>query len=263
MKTPYMLLIVGALTVPFGLPARVSASPGGFSGHLSPYQTYAADGVTGTYRDQLLVGGPRRWSFGAYAELQRRQIEPRQGGPSTAWDTDNLMLSAGYDILPWLTLLGAGGRSDLSLDDSGYGADPVWLLGARIRLLDFFVFDPFKITDLHWCRLDAVVHYWGSKVERVGSDIEWDELRTALTLGFVSRPKRLGYLDSAGIFVGPVYSRLTLRESLGFGGRRMHGRDDLGMVAGVFVNPTRNTVLKAELYRFERNSLNLAAGFHF
>ncbi len=258
MKTSY-LFVVGALTGSLFLTARASASPGGFSGRVTPYEAYATDGLSRIHLDPVAQGGPRKWSFGAYAELQRRHVETRRGITSMDWDADMLMGSLGYDVLSNLTLLGAVGRNSLALNDQGYGSDAVWLLGARMRLLDFFVFDPMSLGDLYWCRLDSVVHYSESDGAYAGSDFEWSEWRAALTVSFMTRPMQLGYLDSLGFYIGPAYSKLKADTWQG----RLDGKDDVGLVAGVFANPSRHTLLKLELSRFERNSMNISAGFHF
>lgn len=261
MKTS-LLLFVGALAGTLLLPTQGLASPGGFSGRLTPYRSYAADGISEFHLDSVPYGGPRKWSFGGYADLQRRRVElDGPGSTEVDFDAESFMLTLGYDVVPPVTLLAGIGSSDPDLGATDYGSGAVALFGARVRLLDYFVFDPMKLSDVYWLRLDAVMHYQRSETDRGNRDLEWDEWRAALTANFVSRPMQLRYFDSVGLYFGPVASYLTLRETNPR--NRWEGKDNIGMVAGIFVNPSRHTMLKVELNRFERNSFNLSAGFHF
>ncbi len=258
MKT-FILIGVGALIGTLFLPAQVMASPGGFTGRLTSYRTYAADGISQIHLDAVPHGGPRKWSFGGYAELQRRRLEDDRLIPRRAdWDAETLMMFVGYDLLPQITLLGGVGSSDAEIDQVSYGSEAAWLLGARMRLLDFLVFDPMRKASLYWCRIDSSFHYQASDADAGGRDLDWSEMRAALTASFVTRPDRMSYMDSAGIYFGPAFSRLEVSEPIAW-----EGKDDFGFVAGVFLNPGRHTMFKVELSRFERNSFNFAAGFHF
>ncbi len=261
MKT-FILFGVGVLAGTLFLPAQVLASPGGFTGRLTAYQTYAADGVSELHLDPVLHGGPKKWSFGAYAEFQRRRVElDNLGSRSADWDAETMMMFIGYDVLPQITLLAGVGSSDLDIGSVNYGSDASGLLAARMRLLDYLVFDPLQRANLYYCRIDTVIHYQASNADRGLRELSWSEVRGALTASFVTRPHRLGYFDSAGIYFGPAFSRL--RGSDTNPRERWEGKDDFGIVAGAFMNPGRHTMLKMELARFERNSFNFAAGFHF
>lgn len=261
MKT-FIVLGVGALLGSLFLPARVMASPGGFTGRLTPYRTYATDGVSEVHLDPVAHGGPRKWSFGVYAEAARRRLEnERIPSRRTDWDAESLLMFVGYDALPYLTLLGGMGSSEAEVGGVSYGSDVGWLLGARVRMLDFLAFDPMKGSDLYWCRIDSALHYQTSESDNRGRELDWREVRGTLTASFVSRPSQLGYLDAVGVYFGPAYSRLKARETNQR--ERWEGRDAFGMVAGVFMNPGRHTMMKFEVSRFERNSFNFAAGFHF
>ncbi len=261
MKTP-VLLFVGALAGTMLLPTQGLASPGGFSGRLTPYRSYAADGISEFHLDSVPYGGPRKWSFGGYADLQRRRVDLEGSGRQEAdFDAETVMLTIGYDILPPVTLLAGIGSSDPEVGDTDYSSGATALFAARVRLLDYFVFDPMKLSDVYWLRIDSVVHYQRSETDRGNRDLEWDEWRAALTANFVSRPMQLRYFDSVGLYFGPAFSYLKLRET---NPRiRREGKDNVGLVAGIFVNPSQHTMLKVELNRFERNSFNISAGFHF
>lgn len=261
MKT-FTVLGVGALLGCLILPARVMASPGGFTGRLTPYRTYATDGVSELHLDPIEHGGPRKWSFGVYAEAARRRLENELiASQRRDWDAESLMMFVGYDALSFLTLLGGAGRSEAEIGEVSYGSDAGWLLGARMRILDFLVFDPMQGADLYWCRIDAAFHFQASDTESRGRELDWHETRGTLTASFVTRPSQLGSLDTVGIYFGPAFSRLKARETNPR--ERWEGSDEFGLVAGVFMNPGRHTMLKLEVSRFERNSFNFAAGFHF
>ncbi len=258
MKTS-LLLFVGALAGTFFLPAQGSASPGGFSGRVTPYRSYVADGISETHLDPVPYGGPRKWSFGGYADLQRRRVD--RATQEVDFDADTMMLTIGYDVLSPITLLAGIGSSDPEIGMTDYSSGAAALFGARVRLLDYFVVDPLKISDVYWLRIDSVVHYQRSETDRGNRDLTWDEWRAALTANFVSRPMQLRYFDSVGLYFGPMFSHLTLRETNPR--NRWEGKDNVGFVAGLFVNPSSHTMLKIELNRFERNSFNLSAVFHF
>ncbi len=262
MKTR-LFLLVGALAGTMLMPVRVAASPGGFSGRLTPYTAYAADGVGSFHLEPVPYGGPRKWSFGVYAELQRRQIEWEHGLDEN-WKAETLVFTVGYDVLPQITLLAGGGTSEPEIGLNSYNSAAKWLLASRIRLLNFYSFDPMKSDELYWLRIDSVIQYGQSESDRSNQELEWSELRSAITASFVARPEHLGSVDTVGIYFGPVFSHLRgYRTQIPGARARLEGKDDLGIVAGLFVNPSQRTMLKVEMNRFERDSYNFSAGFHF
>ena len=179
---------------------------------------------------------------------------------------------AAIDILPWLTINGAAGISEIKPAPlEGYGDDDsLWMAGVTASLWEHVVEDPSFLACL--CRLQLSHQHWERGAEFGGTDIDWEEDRTSLTLRtefFVdTEDQRLSpYPYSVVFIVGPVYSEVDMTVPQGgrfpLNGAKVTEDRDLGVLLGVDLLVASNFSVgwEGRIYKEATHSINLV--FHF
>jgi len=119
----------------------VAASASAMSG-TSLQQGALFTGDSGKAHDNLFDGGPRALSVGVYLASQKRGMV--EDGMTSEWEIRHSIAYLGLDLTPWLTILGGGGQSDLSIAGDNRGADFEWLGAIRGACSTTWPLTPFS-----------------------------------------------------------------------------------------------------------------------
>jgi len=237
----------------------VAASASAMSG-TSLQQGALFTGDSGKAHDNLFDGGPRALSVGVYLASQKRGMV--EDGMTSEWEIRHSIAYLGLDLTPWLTILGGGGQSDLSIAGDNRGADFEWLGAIQWRMFDYLAFDPLFSDGACRVSVDAEFRGIGSQSEGMGGDLTWLELFGALTMSFTVNTERNEILDSISVFAGPAYSTITATRETGLN-VDLNEDESLGFVAGLQVNPSENVTLRLEFQEFDSGSFGGSCTFHF
>jgi hypothetical protein len=252
MKTNTFL---STLVTVFALATSALAVDGGSSAR----QGSLFNGESGPRLNAVYDGGPRLFSLGAYSQYQKRGMTD-DSDFVTDWSIRHLMMYAGFDLRPWLTIQGGIGQSDLSIaDDEARDADMEWMGGAQVRLLDYMLLEPVIGDDTYWLGVDSQFRYTSSKSEGFGGDITWGEMFGSLTMSLTSRPERSGFMDRISLYFGPAVSMIRGKD----GNTDVSEDQSLGFIGGLHFVPSDNFTLTLEFQQFGAMTVGGGVGLHF
>lgn len=186
-------------------------------------------------RDYLVAADDlSRLSAGLCYDAVERDIE--LDGEKRTLESDRAMFYLGFSVLPWLTPYVTVGGAESSFSEKSYQESDTQVAyggGIRLSLLDHDILDPRLMEDR--IRINASLDYL--KCEMDGYEkLNWNEFRTALTLGLVNDTtgnKRF-IPQTIEIFAGPVYSSIS---------GDMDAQDDFGFVMGLSLHCTERVTL--------------------
>ncbi len=208
-------------------------------------------------------GGPKLWTFGLEVDHQRRSVVYEDAEETVKdWTVVHLLMFLDYDLLPWLSLHGQWGASELDEESEiEYDYHVEWGVGVRGRILDY----KLPTEDPYWFRLESTVDYKDLQSDADEITIEWHEFVVAMTAGLTTKPK-LDYendVHAVGLYVGPAYSRIEGTDDQGSTKTDFEEDQNLGVVAGLDIDFSDYMFMKIEGQFFDRSSVNGCVGIRF
>jgi len=252
MKNEHMLIgLVVCLT------ALVNTLPAGATGADTP-------------RDSLIK--TRRFgpvSIGGAWEKQKRELVGGRIG-HTVLETRDVYAIASLDLLPWATILGAIGQSEIKPQPrmSYLDAESAWYAGARVNFWEQEIPETEFLAGT--ARLQGMIIFAEYEGSLQGEKVSWDERRVAVTLRLDIPADTPGgtrvYMPySAAFFAGPLYSSLAGDyEITGVAGDpAFDEKDDWGAILGIDVNVTERFSVGWEARIINHATHNVNAAYHF
>ena len=162
------------------------------------------------------------WHLGGFYRYQACDLET----PGDSFSQDNIALTIGHDIFPWLSVYALAGTTDAQRDLYGDDADYAFLygFGAWVNLLDHDIIATLKTETKLRVQAIAQISFASPDINDESYDIT--DYYAALTFSFVNEivaNKNL-FPEAVGLFFGPVYSNVHCGEldsksdTVGFGG---------------------------------------------
>ena len=161
------------------------------------------------------------WHLGGFYRYQSRELD----NPGDDLSQDNIAITVGHDIFPWLAVYALAGTTDTQCDFYGDDADYAFLygFGAWVNLLDHDIIATLKTeTKL---RIQAIAQVSFASPDINGESCDYTDYYGALTISFVNElvGNKNMWPEAVGFFFGPVYSDLhcdeidTKSDTVGFG----------------------------------------------
>ncbi len=232
---------------------------------VSSYAFYNSSGP----RNLLPVyeGGPKKWSAGVDARRQERDMDYEGRHTSTRWRITEVLGFIQYDPLPWLTLHGALGGSDLG-DIAGQDYDwrREWDLGVRFRILDYLLPEvgyPFPLP--YYFRIEGRIDYSDSMSKSAVSSVTWNEIFATITAGLATRPEKNWPVEhnSVGFYVGPAFSSIDGKEEFTDETVDISEVQDIGPLAGLRIVFSDYMSFQAEWQYFKHSTVAGTFTIHF
>lgn len=222
----------------------------------SAYQGALFNGDSTKFEDNVHSGGPRLISVGVDFQRQDREMEYDNGVQASELKVNHIAAIIGFDATPWVTVYGGAGEADVELGGRNHSSNFEWLAGAKARLMDYLVLEPWNDIDQYWVGLDLNSFYRNTTVDsgNLASD-KLSEIFGSMTLSFYSKPEKPGAWDRVGFYVGPAVSFME------FGNQSE--KQAVGIICGIQGNPSPNVSLKLEVQKFDKLGLGAGVAFHF
>lgn len=161
------------------------------------------------------------WHLGGFYRYQSRSLET----PGDNLSQDNIALTVGHDILPWLSVYGLVGTTDTQRELYGDDADYAFLYGAGawVNLLDHDIIATLSTETK--IRIQAIGQVSFASPDINGETCDYRDYYAALTISLVNEiiANKNIWPEAIGLFFGPVFSDIhcddfeTADETLGFG----------------------------------------------
>ncbi len=227
-------------------------------------QSFVSLGSASNRPTRLYLDGKRFLSFTVEVQDQTRGIVPSGvQGEMPEFNARRITGLIGIDLLPWLTLEGGAGMTDVELEgeSADRDRDVEWRVGARLRLFDYRL----PSEEPYYFRLESETFYRASESENWYSDFEWNELYSALLFGLSTHPL-IHFGDDVRVvtlYGGPAVSLIDGEWSDDLGSSDFHEDQNLGGVLGLSFMPDEFMTLRIEGQFFDESSVSAALAIHF
>ena len=196
------------------------------------------------------------WHIGGFYRYQSRSLDT----PGDNLSQDNIAMTVGRDIFPWLAVYGLVGTTDTQRDLYGDDADYafLWGGGAWVNLIDHDILATLSTeTKL---RVQAIGQVSFASPDINGESCDYRDYYAALTISIVNEiigNKNL-WPDAVGLFFGPVFSDIHCDDFDTDG-------DTLGFGAGLDIYINRATSLSGsyETFGSDDDAVTFSLNFNF
>jgi len=180
-------------------------------------------------------------------------------------DAEALSLYVGYDILPWVTIFGTVGGSEID-GEPGIDTDSKLKVSAGVSayVWEADILAPIFMAGRLTLKPTAEISRYESDTD-VG-DTEWIEVMAALPFGYErfdrypESPK--GIATSLALYAGPAISYIDGSVDTILGDEDFEHDELLGLIAGVDIFLSAGVSLGAEFSVFDETSVSASLRFH-
>jgi opacity protein-like surface antigen len=171
----------------------------------------------------------------------------------------------GYDILPWLTLFGTLGASEVDVS-SQYDTDPGLKIsgGASAYLWEGDVLSPPYMAGRFTVKAALELSYYDSDYEN--GDVNWFSATASLPLGyeiFDESPESVAGVDtSLAFYIGPAMRYLSGSWDFASGSEDFEGKEILGLMGGIDVYISQGLSIGAQACYFDEATVMGSVRFH-
>jgi opacity protein-like surface antigen len=205
-------------------------------------------GASNESRDYIFSSGfPHFLKCGVFADETKRQVSLDDF--EYTMDSRRMMVYAGADLLPWLSLYGAVGGADAELGDFETGDKAfAYEVGAQLSVLDHEILNPTLFEDRF--RIYANGSFAQTSSDLYGDSTDWSEMSVSLIASIVNDldGNKFFYPNSIGLYAGPVLSDIQ--------GSDINEETLLGWVVGLQVFLTESVSLDAGIRQFEHTGFS-------
>lgn len=213
---------------------------------------------------RLYAGGQRLLSFSLEYQDQTRTIIPSGAqGEMPEIGVQRLTGLMAVDVMPWLTLEGGAGMTDVDLedDDADRERDWEWRVGGRLRLIDYRL----TTEQPYYFGIEGESFYRTSQSENWYSKLEWNELYAALLFSLSTHPL-IHFGDDVRIvtlYGGPAMSLIDGEWTDDWGTIKFHEDQNMGATVGLSFMPDEFMTIKLEAQYFDELSVGAGVAVHF
>jgi len=215
-------------------------------------------------------------SVGVAFDKQDRELISDMGSMLRETESHSLYAFLSLDVLPWVTITGGGGQTEVKQDKTESYDDPdsLWMLGLVVNFWEHKIVRPSYLASR--LRLQGAYSRWEHNAEMGGGEMQWTEDRASLTAVaefFVDHA--IEDADnppySAKFSVGPVLSRIdgdvpgtaSWFDYTGTGDLDFEEEEDVGILFGLDIQIAENFSIGWEGRMFEHLSQSVTAALHF
>lgn len=186
-------------------------------------------------------------------------------GPDAVLKADSASLYVGYDVLPWLTLFGSLGASEVDTE-AGVNADArvKFSGGLSAYVWEADIVEPGYMSGRLTLKPTVEISRYSSDSD-VG-EISWIDATAALPFGYEKfdsyPPSTLGISASLAFYIGPAVSYVAGTVDSPLGDVDFDGDELFGMIGGLDIYLSRGVSLGVEFSVFDETSIGASLRFH-